>query len=162
MPVNVPMGKVAHGGASHAAARCPATRRAKLELVVDVDGAHANTWSFWSFPRGGLLDRAAVPVHLDREVGGHQRGSIRSCSEGARRRAATACSSRRRSTTPRSRHLRAGGRVWLMAERGQTQARAEVGFFPAAGGALGTVIRDHPALRGLPARGVRRPAVLST
>ena len=27
-----------------------------------MDGAHANSWSFWSFPRAGLLDRAAVPV----------------------------------------------------------------------------------------------------
>ena len=43
--------------------------------------------------------------------------------------------------------------MWLMAERGQTQARAEVAFFPAAGGALGTVLRDHPALHGFPHEG---------
>jgi beta-galactosidase len=47
-------------------------------------------------------------------------------------------------------HLRAGGRVWLMAERGTTQARSEVAFFPAAGGAIGTMVREHPALKGFP------------
>jgi beta-galactosidase len=47
-------------------------------------------------------------------------------------------------------HLRAGGRVWLMAERGLTQSRSEVAFFPAAGGALGTMVRDHAALQGFP------------
>ena len=40
-----------------------------------------------------------------------------------------------------------------MAERGQTQARSEVAFFPAAGGALGTMLRDHPALLGFPHEG---------
>jgi hypothetical protein len=40
-----------------------------------------------------------------------------------------------------------------MAERGRTQARSEVSFFPAAGGALGTMVRDHPALQGFPHEG---------
>jgi hypothetical protein len=37
-----------------------------------------------------------------------------------------------------------------MAEAGQTHARQDVAFFPAAGGALGTLVRDHPALRDFP------------
>src|SRR5690606_23360665 len=46
--------------------------------------------------------------------------------------------------------LREGGRVWLMAERGTMRARSEVAFFPAAGGALGTLVQQHPALEGFP------------
>jgi hypothetical protein len=51
-------------------------------------------------------------------------------------------------------HLRAGGRVWLMAERGSTRTRSDVAFFPAAGGALGTVVQEHPALQGFPHEGL--------
>ena len=30
---------------------------------VDVDGAHSNSWSFWSYPRGGFLEQPGVPVY---------------------------------------------------------------------------------------------------
>ena len=62
----------------------------KLELVVDVNGAHANSWSFWSFPRGPARSRRHGGA-FDREMGGHQPPlSIRS-TESALSQAPTAC-----------------------------------------------------------------------
>jgi len=40
-----------------------------------------------------------------------------------------------------------------MAEQGAIQPRNRVDFFPAAGGAQGTVVRNHPALEGFPHEG---------
>jgi beta-galactosidase len=123
----------------------------KLELVVEVGGLHRNRWSFWSFPRGTLLDREPMPVHSTVKWAGIRRlypfiqqdlpGSAKellitsTLDDGALQ------------------HLRSGGRAWLMAERGQMQPRAEVSFFPAAGGAQGTMVREHPALEGFPHEG---------
>ena len=60
--VNVPMGRVATVAQVPVGA-LPGSAARKLELIVNVDGVHANSWSFWSFPRASLLDRAAVPVY---------------------------------------------------------------------------------------------------
>jgi hypothetical protein len=45
--------------------------------------------------------------------------------------------------------LQAGGRVWLALDK-----PAKGNFFPAARGALGTVVRDHTALQGFPHEGL--------
>jgi hypothetical protein len=44
--------------------------------------------------------------------------------------------------------LRSGGRVWLALNK-----ESRLSFFPASGGALGTVIERHPALHGFPHEG---------
>jgi hypothetical protein len=49
--------------------------------------------------------------------------------------------------------LEAGGRVLLMAERGSFERSSDSTFFPASGGALGTLIADHAALKGFPSEG---------
>ena len=59
--VTVPMGKVADCRSDHRSTDFRPERRARLELVVDLDGAHTNSWSFWSFPRNGLLQQAPRP-----------------------------------------------------------------------------------------------------
>ena len=140
-----PVAQIALGTHPDAGAR-------KLELMVDIDGAHANSWSFWSFPRGGRLDRAAVPVHSTVKWAGIQR-LYPFVQQDAPKPGTDALLVTSVLDEPALNHLRAGGRVWLMAEQGRTQARQEVAFFPAAGGALGTVIGDHRALRGFPHEG---------
>ncbi|MGH9371666.1 MAG: glycoside hydrolase family 2 protein [Vicinamibacterales bacterium] len=149
--ITVPMGQVATvdqitvGPLTGNAAR-------KLDLVVEVDGAHANSWSFWMFPRGGLLDRVAAPVYSTVKWAGIKR-LYPFVQEGAPPPGADALLLTSALDDVALQYLRNGGRVWLMAERGQTQARQEVAFFPAAGGAVGTVVRDHPALHGFPHQG---------
>jgi hypothetical protein len=49
--------------------------------------------------------------------------------------------------------LRGGGRVLLLADRNQFERPGDGTFFPASGGAAGTLIPDHPALRRFPQEG---------
>ena len=149
--VSVPMGtvsRVAHVTLPPA----PASAARKLELIVDVAGAYTNSWTFWSFPRGGFLDQPGMPVYSTVRWAGIKRRYPFIHEESPQAGTSGLL------VTPTLddgalRHLRGGGRVWLMTERGQTQARGDVSFFPAAGGALGTLIPDHPALEGFPHEG---------
>src|SRR5690606_27702130 len=126
-----------------------ADRAQKLAHTVAIDGPQANSWSIWSFPTGARLDSAPATVHSTLKWAGIKRlypfvqeGAPPAGSDGLLVTSMLAAASLA--------HLRSGGRVWLMAERGTTRARQEVGFFPAAGGALGTLVRDHPALQEFP------------
>ncbi|HTV02597.1 MAG TPA: hypothetical protein VMF13_18755 [Luteitalea sp.] len=125
-----------------------------LEFVVELPGGVKNSWSFWAFPRENRMERSAVPVRSAVRWAGISRlypfiGDTRS----------TAGKDDLLITPTLDeaalQHLRDGGRVWVMAERGaRSQDRPDVSFFPAAGGALGTVIADqHPALAGFPHEG---------
>ncbi|MGH9371720.1 MAG: glycoside hydrolase family 2 TIM barrel-domain containing protein, partial [Vicinamibacterales bacterium] len=121
----------------------------QLELEIQVNGTHANRWTFWSFPRNGLLESAGTPVASTVKWAGINRmyPFIRQAP------APTGADALLITPTlddAALRHLRSGGRVWLMAERGGIQPRTEVSFFPAAGGAMGTMVQDHPALQGFP------------
>ena len=131
----------------------PAPDARRLELVVELPGGPRNSWTFWSFPRTGRLDRAAMPVHSAVKWAGIARlypfvadAHDTIIGEGLL-------------VTPTlddvaMKHLEAGGRVWVMSEQVRSQDRPEISFFPAAGGALGTLIADkHPALQGFPHEG---------
>jgi hypothetical protein len=148
--VNVPMGAVKRVSPI-ALDKLPGSAR-KLELVVDVDGTATNRWTFWSFPRDGRLDRGTTPVHSTVKWAGINRlyPFIKSEAVTSDPNALLITPSLDESALA---HLRAGGRVWLMAEQGTIQPRTRVDFFPAAGGAQGTVIRNHPALEGFPHEG---------
>jgi hypothetical protein len=148
--ITVPMGTVANV-AQVTLGPLPGDSARKLELAVEVDGTHANSWPFWSFPRGGRLDRPPSPVYSTVKWAGINR-LYPFVQEGPPQ-GADALVVTSVLDEAALQHLRGGGRVWLMAERGQTQARQEVAFFPAAGGAIGTVVGDHPALQGFPHEG---------
>jgi len=118
----------------------------KVELAVDIDG-HTNHWDFWVFPRQGLMSRAKAPI------------VAATTGQGLRRYFPFIRTDQRRSNTGGLRItdsldrastelLQSGGRVWLAFDK-----PSKTGFFPAAGGALGTVIRDHPALHDFPHEG---------
>jgi beta-galactosidase len=115
----------------------------KMQLAVEVDG-HTNHWDFWAFPRHHLMSRAEAPVFATVSWPGLSRyyPFIRTDAHG--------------STTGGLRitdlldtaaidFLQSGGRVWLALDKS-----GKVSFFPASGGALGTLVRDHPGLRGFP------------
>jgi hypothetical protein len=117
----------------------------QLELGVDIDG-HANRWSFWAFPKRELLKQANAPVVATVGWPGlaqyfpFVRTSTRPAGQGLL-------------ITPMlddtaMDFLQSGGRVWLALDK-----PGDVTFFPAAGGALGTLVRDHPALKGFPHQG---------
>jgi hypothetical protein len=127
----------------------PGDRARKMDLKVQLGATYANEWSFWSFPRTGQLAQSALPVYSTVKWAGIQRlyPSVRQGIPAPGSDAMLVTSTLDEATLA---HLRGGGRVWLMAEAGQTHARQEVAFFPAAGGALGTLVRDHPALEGFP------------
>jgi len=120
----------------------------ELTLTVDVAGASSNSWSFWSFPRA-RVDRSDVAVYSTVKWAGIRR-LFPFVKEAAPERKGEGLLIASALDEPTLEHLRAGGRVWLLGERGATRARSEVAFFPAAGGALGTIIRNHAALEGFP------------
>lgn len=130
----------------------PSDTAQKLELVVEVNGTDTNSWAFWSFPRSGVLKRAGTPVHSAVKWAGIQR--LYPFVQDGYPATADGLFITPVLDEPALEHLRRGGRVWLMAERGQTRARSESAFFPASGGALGTVIQQHPALAGFPHEGL--------
>jgi beta-galactosidase len=121
----------------------------KLELVVDVNNTYTNRWTFWSFPRNALLERADTPIYSNVKW-----DAINRLYPFVRQGAAASGSGALLITSALDeaalQFLRSGGRVWLLGEAGQIRPRASVNFFPAAGGAFGTVVRDHPALAGFP------------
>ena len=115
--VSVPMGTVspvAHVTLPPA----PASGARKLELIVDVDGAHTNSWSFWSYPRGGFLDQPGECPCTPPCDGRASSGAIRSSARSHPRRMRTGLLVTPTLDDGALRHLRAGGRVWLMTERG--------------------------------------------
>ena len=127
----------------------PGNRARKLDLTVQVGDEYTNTWSFWSFPKDQRLDRPTTPVNSTIKWAGIRR-LYPFVQEGSPSSGGDWLLLTPTLDAAALAHLRAGGRVWLMAERGQTRAKQDVAFFPAAGGALGTVVRDHPAMRGFP------------
>jgi beta-galactosidase len=149
--IDVPMGTIA--SVDEVTLQPPPSDAAhKLELVVQVNGAQTNSWSFWSFPRAGLLNRAASPVYSTVKWAGIQR--LYPFVQPGHPVTADGLLITPLLDEPALEHLRRGGRVWLMAERGRTRARSEVAFFPASGGALGTMVQEHPALAGFPHEGL--------
>lgn len=114
----------------------------KLQLAVDIAG-HTNRWDFWAFPRHDLMSRAESPVSAMVSWPGLRRyfpfvGTGESAGAGGLRITDSLDSAALD-------FLQSGGRVWLALDK-----PGKVGFFPASGGALGTVIREHSALRGFP------------
>ncbi|MGH9309301.1 MAG: hypothetical protein ACRD1U_08000, partial [Vicinamibacterales bacterium] len=146
--ISVPMGKVSTVAQATLPA-LPGSEARQLTLGVDVAGVSSNSWSFWSFPRGARLESAATPVFSTVKWAGIRRlfPFVRENPPDPGSKGLFITSVLDDAALG---HLRGGGRVWLLSEKGTTQARAEVAFFPASGGALGTMVRNHPALEGFP------------
>lgn len=125
----------------------------QLELVITLrsgQATHVNRWSLWSFPRDGLLQDAGIPVTARVKWEGLRR-LYPFIQNGRPDRKGLLITSVLDNKA--ARFLHSGGRVWLLADRAQFGRAGDAAFFPASGGALGTLVRDHPALAGFPHQG---------
>jgi hypothetical protein len=151
--VNAPLGQVTRAATLEMAGTLSGNQ--KLELVLELNhgqSAFVNRWSFWTFPKGRLLRTSEMPVTslvkwagLSRLYPFIQHGTPTQGS--ASLLIATSLNSESRQ------FLEGGGRVLLLTDRSSLERSAESTFFPASGGALGTLISDHPALKGFPSEG---------
>jgi beta-galactosidase len=118
----------------------------KVEFALEVDG-HTNHWDFWVFPRHGLMSHSTSAIVAAVSWPGLRKyyAFIRAGQSSLTKGGLLITDSLDRAASD---FLQSGGRVWLALDR-----PAKVSFFPAAGGALGTVIRDHPALQDFPHEG---------
>ena len=129
----------------------PSQEARKVELVVEVDGKHSNSWSFWTYPRAKQQPRSTLPVYIDTIWPG-----LATRYSFVQEKAAPAGEGlliTSRLDANALQHLDAGGRVWLMAGPQKNETSGAVNFLPAQGGALGTMILNHPSLEGFPHEG---------
>ena len=151
--VNAPLGQVTRVATLQMGGTLSGNQ--KLELVLELShgqSAFVNRWSFWAFPKGELLRTSEMPVTslvkwagLSRLYPFIQHGTTAQASGSL----LIASSLNGESL----RFLEGGGRVLLLAERSSFERSSESTFFPASGGALGTLISDHPALKGFSSEG---------
>jgi hypothetical protein len=149
--INVELGHVVTAG-QIALRPASVTRARKLSLVLTLQAGtetYSNAWDFWAYPKNATT-QPPIPV-------------VSTVRLQALRRAYSWLQTDPGALTPNSllvtnvldrtanAHLRSGGRVWLML--GTTPQMRGVEFFPASGGALGTVVQDHPALGSVPHEG---------
>jgi hypothetical protein len=144
--VNVPLGKVARIG-EIAIQDLPQDEARQLELAVEVKAGnriYTNRWDFWSFPRRGLLDRAARPVLSTVKWAGIERlyPFVGQRGREWNPNSVVVASALDHELTD---FLESGGTVLLLGGKGRALT-----YFPGPGGAAGTMIADHPALRGFP------------
>lgn len=151
--VNAPLGRVTRVASLEMGGTLSGNQ--KLELMLELihgQSTFVNRWSFWTFPKGGLLRTSNLPVTslvkwaaLSRLYPFIQHG--RTTTDPDSLLIATSLSNES------MQFLEGGGRVLLLAEKNSFGRSPESAFFPASGGALGTVISDHPALKGFPSEG---------
>jgi beta-galactosidase len=126
----------------------------KLELRLQLNGQGAswtNRWNFWTFPRKSLLGSSETGIVSKVKWAGLQRlyPFIRQDSEPSP--SGLLVTSDLSPDTLK--FLESGGRVFLMAGKETFERQGDTAFFPASGGAVGTLIPDHAALRGFPHEG---------
>ena len=129
----------------------PSPEARKVEMIVEVDGKHSNSWSFWTFPRQKQLQSPRLAVYADTIWPG-MKGRYAFLQEKAAPGGEGLLVTSKLDGNALQ-HLDAGGRVWLMAEPPKNAKKGTVSFLPAQGGALGTVILNHPSLAGFPHEG---------
>lgn len=149
--VNAPLGSVSHAGAI-TLGPVSLPQASKLELVLEVkagSATYSNRWNFWAFPRGRLLAEASLPVASQVRWANlrHFYPFIAEFRSGLQPPAVLLSSTLDQAALAT---LAAGGRVWLLADREHFNRSGDAHFFPASGGALGSLLRDHPALHAFP------------
>jgi beta-galactosidase len=127
----------------------------KLELALELNNGgttQTSRWHFWAFPRGELLQSANVPVVSRVKWAGLSR-LYPFVQQAVPELASEALLITSTLNSDAMQLLESGGKVWLLADQGQFERPGDTTFFPASGGALGTLIPDHPALRRFPQEG---------
>ncbi len=121
----------------------------KLELVLTLRsdrGTYQNRWNLWAYPRVHSAP-ATTGVISDIKWAGLRRVYpwIGKNTKDMKRADLLVTDSL---DTTAMEHLHRGGKVWLLLRESLNHRGAS--FFPGSGGALGTLVRDHPALAGSP------------
>jgi hypothetical protein len=152
--VNAPLGQLARVATLEMGGTLSGNQ--KLELVLELSHGQStfvNRWSFWSFAKGRRMQTSDLPVTslvkwagLSRLYPFIQHG--RPGKDSGSLLIATSLNSES------IRFLEDGGRVLLLTERSSFERSGESTFFPASGGALGTLVSDHPAMKGFPSEGL--------
>ena len=150
--VQVRLGEVADVG--QIILRAPETGHPrKLELVATVmagPARYSSRWDFWEFPRKNLLVASPGPIDLQAEWPElrHVYPWLRTSSDKMTPKSLLITESLSEAAVS---HLHHGGRVLLIMK--QRPADHGIPFFPAAGGAMGTLIPDSAALGDFPNQG---------
>jgi hypothetical protein len=148
--VNAGLGEVAHVGRI-GIGPAGGDRARKLELALTLRTASqefTNRWSFWSFPRP-VPAAPELPVVSNVRWHGLQR-LFPFIAEAGGELPPRALLVTSRLDRQAAEFLRAGGRILLLAGREQFERSGDATFFPASGGALGTMLSRHPALDSFP------------
>src|SRR6185312_1020411 len=121
----------------------------KLELALTLRsdrGTYQNRWNLWAYPRVHSAP-ATTGVISDIKWAGLRRVYpwIGKNTKDMKRADLLVTDSL---DTTAMEHLHRGGKVWLLLRESLNHRGAS--FFPGSGGALGTLVRDHPALAGSP------------
>jgi beta-galactosidase len=150
--VQVPLGEVADVGQIilHAP---ESDHPRKIELVATVmagPARYSNRWDFWAFPRKYLLAVSPVPIELQAEWSElrHVYPWLRASSDKMNPKSLLITESLSEGAIS---HLHQGGRVLLIMK--QQPSDHGIPFFPASGGAMGTLIPDSAALGDFPNQG---------
>ena len=151
--VNAPLGQVARVATLEMGGTLSGNQ--KLELVLELShgqSAFVNRWSFWTFPKGRLLRTSEMPVTSLVKWAGLSRlyPFIR---QGTPAQGPASLLIATSLNGELLQFLEGGGRIFLLAEKSSFERSSESTFFPASGGALGTLISDHPALKAFPSDG---------
>ena len=125
----------------------------KLELVATViagPNRYSNRWDFWAFPRKNLLAASPVPIDLQADWSElrHVYPWLRATSDKMTPKSLLITESLSEEAIS---HLHEGGRVLLIMK--QQPSEHGIPFFPASGGAMGTLIPDSGALGDFPNQG---------
>jgi beta-galactosidase len=126
----------------------------KLELVLDLNNrgsSYTNRWSFWVFSKRSLLKTSETSVVSSVKWAGLPRLYPFIKQDSPTRDSGLLLTSSL--TTDTVRLLEGGGRVLLLADKNLFERSSDATFFPASGGALGTVIPEHIAFKGFPNEG---------
>ena len=146
--INLGLGKVAQVTGLQIPAGGGTTAQ-KLELSVELEAGEArylNNWNFWSFPRpsGNDLPKKRMVADFTADWLSRFYPNIQQCENQGD------LLLTHRLTSSVMQVLQDGGSVFLLAATNNTDRKANAQFFPASGGAQGTFIPRHPALRDFP------------
>jgi hypothetical protein len=123
-------------------------------LTVELESGEQverNQWDFWCFPRNRLVSETPIPVFSQVRRAAIKRLYPFVVTDGIPKPGSLLITSFLDSDA--TTFLLQGGRVMVLARRDQFSRSGEGRFFPASGGAYGTFVEDHLALRGFPHEG---------
>ncbi|HZM04006.1 MAG TPA: hypothetical protein VFC44_13425 [Candidatus Saccharimonadales bacterium] len=122
----------------------------KLDLILELKAdrnTFVNRWNLWSFPRLSQDELPTKQVATDMQDDWISRG-YSNVQKGPRKSGKLWLTSQIDTSTIQ--FAQNGGSVFFLARTNGTDGKANAQFFPSSGGALGTLISSHPALRDFP------------